>query len=188
MTHVMIDIETLGIGNDAPIVSIGAVEFDMASEQFGHEFHRKVKLDDPDQGPIDASTVLWWLGQSKEAQNALLSGEKVSLAAALKQLVAFMSQISSVEGIWANDPDFDMRILLSAYKRCDVVFPHSFRLHRSMRTMNWLACRFLSSDRVQSMFPKGGLLHDALSDAKGQAIFVSRVFNLLNGWREERGS
>jgi len=192
MNHVMIDVETLGVSPDAAIVSIGAVRFDPITGRVGDvgptggiaggqlacasdRLHARIKFDSADLGEIDASTFEWWLGRSREAQDALLGGERLTLREALSALTNWLQNGPKPEGIWANDPDFDLVLLRSAYKRVDRVFPYSFRLHRSVRTMQWLACQ------LGMMLPKtfNALSHDALSDALCQAHIVSAIYARL---------
>ena len=71
MKHVMIDLETLGTKADSVIISIGAVKFDLDSEQMDDNgFYASVSIDSNlERGrKIDEDTLLWWLQQSTDAQ------------------------------------------------------------------------------------------------------------------------
>ncbi|CAM7540570.1 3'-5' exoribonuclease Rv2179c-like domain-containing protein [Citrobacter freundii] len=73
-THLMVDLETMGSGPDAPIVSIGAVYFDPSTGNTGAEFYQVVSLESSMSFGMkpDASTIQWWLKQSSEARSAIL--------------------------------------------------------------------------------------------------------------------
>ena len=76
--HVMVDIETLGTACDAPILSIGAVAFDIESGEISSKFYRAV---DPssalERGRADGGTLRWWMGQSDSARKAAFSGNSL---------------------------------------------------------------------------------------------------------------
>jgi DNA polymerase III epsilon subunit-like protein len=61
----MLDLETLGTGNNACILSIGAVKFDPFGEGLQDDSRFEVFIDPQsctDAGlVIDASTVMWWM-------------------------------------------------------------------------------------------------------------------------------
>lgn len=169
MNHVMLDLETLGVGDDAAIVSIGAVRFDLHSEKLGPEFEAKIEFS-PSAGKIEPGTVKWWLEQPKEAQEALLSGERISLADAIRGFNSFL-KASPVEGFWSNGPTFDERLINQAASRCKKRLDYPFRASRCMRTYAMLGRdRGVSLSRIQNP-----LQHDALQDAIYQARVVQAI-------------
>ena len=68
--HIMLDLETMGTGPNAAITAIGAVKFDPDKGEIVETFYFKVNLESSVKqgGVIDASTVIWWLGQNEEAR------------------------------------------------------------------------------------------------------------------------
>ena len=66
----MLDLETMGNGPNAAITAIGAVKFDPDKGEIVETFYFKVNLESSVKqgGVIDASTVIWWLGQNEEAR------------------------------------------------------------------------------------------------------------------------
>jgi len=184
MKHVMIDLETFGTSNDAAIVSIGAVLFDpnqgIVDEERG--FHAKIDMRSKDLGKIDPPTVMWWLSQSDEARAALTDVENTSkLGDALQQLNVWLNvngfrpEDKRDWNLWANDPDFDVIILESAYRRQGVEYPFSYSSSRSMRTMSRLA-GWLDLKRIPV---ENTLKHDALADAIYQAKVVTAIMQEL---------
>ena len=63
-THLMVDIETMGIKSNFAIISIGAVEFKIETGETGKEFYRNVTLKSSVELGlnVDADTVMWWMG------------------------------------------------------------------------------------------------------------------------------
>ena len=175
MQDLMIDLETFSTRNDAAIVSIGAVFFNRETGEMGPTFYRLV--DNP-SGHIDPNTVRWWLQQSEEARGALNDVKgRYAERAALESLGRFIEERSHVtKCIWANDPDFDLTILQSAYERNDMRLPWSFRKARSMRTMIDISTTFgLALEPV-----RGGTHHNALDDAIHQAKGIISIWDALS--------
>lgn len=117
MTHIMIDLETMGSAPTAAITSIGAVLFDPYGNWIGDAFHTHVSLESCllNGLTMDASTVLWWLGQSEAARKTLVDGQPgaSNLREALHALTCFMPF-----GVtpWCNGASFDFAILNNAYR------------------------------------------------------------------------
>lgn len=66
--HIMLDLETLSLKENAVLLALGAVAIDGHTGEIKSEFYAAI---DPRQQPnrdIAAGTVLWWLGQDKAAQ------------------------------------------------------------------------------------------------------------------------
>jgi exodeoxyribonuclease VIII len=163
MNNIMVDLETMGTGSNAAIVSIGAVEFDFEKNKVGKEFYQVVSLSDDDESGIrDKSTEAWWNKQSEEARFVLtLPGLHISEA--LKEFTKFVCSCGSQRNvkIWGNGSDFDNVILVNAYRRCNLSLPWEYWNHRCYRTVKNL---FKDVKMVRS-----GTHHNALDDAKSQA-------------------
>lgn len=177
---VMIDLETMGTDSDAPIMSIGAVFFDRFTGTLGQEFHQRIDLkSNMDQGRIpSASTIEWWLSQSKQAQKELMDGHKENLKNGLYALTAWMHTVnpqSSAIRPWANGLNFDITILEDAYNSFngDIRFPWKFWNLRDVRTAYQLG-NDIGIDPKSVKFV--GTAHNALSDAKHQAKIVGAIW------------
>ncbi len=177
--HFMIDLETMGTGADAPIMAIGVQVFDPIEGTLGNTFYRGILLASNGDRPIDPNTVEWWLDQSKSAQGALLSGERINLACALMELDLFMEAqtrdkwlASKDIQIWSNGPTFDEVIIRHAFGKKR--FPVSFRGSRCCRTMSYIA-RTAGLEAT----PHSGVAHSALGDATHQAELVIAAFKHL---------
>ena len=67
--NLMIDIETLGVKTDAPVISIGACFFD--KDGIKEKFYAVLDVEqqiDSDLRKVDASTIKWWMGQEGAAK------------------------------------------------------------------------------------------------------------------------
>lgn len=178
MLNVMIDLETMGTEPDAPILSIGAVYFDPDTGKMGAELH--VKLDFVAaclDRVIDPNTVKWWLCQSDEARNALLSGGDGgddSKADALWFLDRFLDNEGDVK-VWGNGATFDISMLENLYRQLGITIPWKFYNVRDVRTVVAMAEGII--DRAD--IPFIGIKHDALADAVHQAVYVSAMWKML---------
>lgn len=167
MPHIMIDLETMGTRPDAPIIAIGAVAFD--KDGVHDTFYLNVDLQSAvtTGAKIDPSTVMWWLQQSKEAR-AAFDTKGVELVTALDKLDAwFDMQVDGCDGVWGNGASFDNTILSESYKRLGFNPPWPFWKDRCYRT-------------VKSMYPevemaRGGTHHNALDDARSQALHLIEI-------------
>lgn len=175
MHNIEIDIETLGTSHNSVILSIGAVEFD--GEKLGKEF--EVFIDPQsctDHGlVIDASTVMWWMGQSDEARGELLKRKGVTLDEAMVQL----HQAFDWKGkkVWCNGTDFDFPIIASACKAVDLPEPWQYWSKMDFRTLkNLLPKKTYGELKVDAT-----VKHSALADAKAQALTTINILKFLGG-------
>ncbi len=167
--HVMLDLETMGLGTDAAIISIGAVRMDLEKGILGGVFYRSVNLKSVVRGggKLEAETVMWWLQQSEEARKALTGDDSVLIEVALKEFADWMRE-HPVEGLWGNGAAFDNVVLEGAYLRLSRTPPWTYKMNRCYRTM-------------RAMFPEveaeafTGVAHNALDDAKHQAQHLCRI-------------
>ncbi len=181
--HIMLDLETMGSGSNAPIVSIGAVVFDPATGDLGERFYQVVNLNSSAHfGEIDASTVQWWLQQSEDARSIFhKDAEKVNLKDALNNLNEWFSNVGSVKEIfvWGNGSGFDNVILNNAFKSARIRpnFIHWNDL--DVRTIVKMGRDILGID-PKSNLHRSGTHHSALDDAIFQAQFVSVIWSTFN--------
>ena len=176
MNRIMLDLETMGNGSNAAIVSIGAVRFDVETG-VTDLFHKGVDLESSvsNGGIMDASTVMWWLGQSREVQEKLMSLEKVFLLCALSGFAVWATKdgTAPVDEIWGCGATEDNVWLANAYKRNNCRAPWTFKADRCYRTM-----REMFRDIPKPEFV--GVKHDALDDAKHQALHLIEILKYIN--------
>lgn len=180
LDHFSIDLETLGTRYNAAIVSIGVVAFNPQSGELGKEFYRGIDLNSAiKSGTITASTLQWWVNQSPNARRVFADNPgKVPLAQALDELTQWLRSSAMAPKVWGNGATFDISILEHAYDAGCVGLKEAWHFTniRDMRTIMDVA----ALDHVDWAEPVG-THHNALDDAKWQAMMISRC------WRKCRG-
>lgn len=165
MTEVMLDLETLGTGNNAIILSIGAVKFN--DDEITDRFHAAI---DPVSCQalglkIDASTVLWWLDPERaDARATLLDFDRIDLASALDGFARWVGEPCNMYG---NGSTFDNVILRNAYAAAGLEYPVKFWQDLCYRTLK-TETPFISYERV-------GTHHNAVDDAETQAVHLQSI-------------
>ena len=168
----MIDIETVGTGPTACILTIAAQTFNPLERNEDFEsmrsFYARV---DPDSQPdrhIEQSTIDWWATQPAIAQEEAFSPEgRVSLQEALEGLGRL---IWHSKRVWANGPTFDMNILEHAFKSYNMALPWQYYNVRDART-------------IYSLWPdlsKYPASHHALEDCRRQILLLHDTLEFLN--------
>lgn len=158
MNHAMFDLETLGTGPDATVVSFGGVIFDESTfeivEEYYHVFNIQEQLDKGRS--VTEGTIRWWLSGTAGAlpkQDA--AQKKVPNEAALNRIALFLMKGSE---IWVNGLSFDCPIIETLFKDYGVKTPYQFWNTRDLRTLTKL---------MNHQRPKQNS-HNALEDAKNQ--------------------
>lgn len=181
-THIVIDLETMGIGTNAAIVAIGAVRIERG--QPADEFYRRIDLASSIAagGTTDASTINWWLKQSPEAR-AEIDGSQptMRIETALRDLrIWIASHLSTAPRLWGNGATFDLRILGEAYAAFSVSRPWDYPLERDLRT-------------ILALYPEAKdvgvhpyIRHHALHDARHEAKQLCKALRLHAGQAESR--
>lgn len=171
MTHIMLDLETMGTAAGCAIASIGAVAFDPVSGKNFGEFYRVVDLGSClDAGlKIEAGTLYWWLKQGDAARTAI-GANLEPLALAATTFCDWFTQMRGEE-IWAHGANFDEPILAAAIRAVGLQPPWKSWNARDTRTLFWMFG--LKVDRAE------GTHHHALDDARQQAKKVVAGYALL---------
>ncbi len=136
MNHAMIDIETLGVGQRAPLFEIGACVFEPKEKTIGKSYQFNVDLLDvvlstgfvPQKGTID-----WWRTQEYDPR----CQPRVSLKDALLGLNHVLAE-HGVTHVWGNSPSFDCVILEAHYEAIGLKKPWSYSKELDFRTIKWL--------------------------------------------------
>lgn len=182
MNHVMLDLETMGQGNNAAIVAIGAVFFEPTTGEIGDTFYRKIDLESAAQyGEIDPNTVLFWLKQSDEARAEITSNDTVELKHAIVDFSVWLhAKCERINNrvVWGNGSSFDNVILSNAFKAVGYEKPWAFWNDRDVRTVVELGRTLKGFDPKRDM-PFTGTAHNALDDAIHQAKYVSAIYKAL---------
>lgn len=200
--HVSIDIETMGDGHNAAVVSIGAARFDpyIVSPFEGDDpyFYQEISLDDSVRQGFDItpSTIRWWLGQSDYAREAVKGDDVMGVVAALAKFAAWLAEkgpgglpLSSGMNtftqprnfVWSH-ATFDAVILENAYKRTGVPRPWSYRDVRDLRTLEHITFGRYDKDNWKRV-DLHSKTHNALDDAIRQAQMVNYCMRRIRAGR-----
>jgi hypothetical protein len=170
--HVMVDLETMGLQPNAAIVSIGAVHFDKT--EILSTFYTPISLKSCLEHGLtqNQSTIDWWMKQSVEARMAWQTEDAPSLLDALSHYTSWLRKIGTDKeiGPWGNGSDFDNVLMVSAHRALDVDPHWQFWNHRCFRTMKAMF--------PVANFPRVGTHHNALDDAKHQALHLQRILQI----------
>ena len=169
MNEVMIDLETLGTGVEAIILSIGAVQFDLATGEIGDEgFYASVSVDSNLElgRKMSEDTLIWWMNQPKEAQ-AVFNEPKMHLREALEQFTEWLGHAKRCP--WGNGPTFDLAKMSHAYESLGWSAPWEYWNERCVRTYRALP----GAKAVPKVPPQ--IAHHALHDAHAQAQHVINI-------------
>lgn len=163
----MIDIETLATTNDAVIVQIGWVEFNIGTGELRKPQSILIEYaQGQNQRRIDPETLRWWMKQGTALRVLVSASDRVSLdcaKASVEELCAHK------ERLWAKEPSFDFSILRHAGFNLG-----SFRKERSVRTIMDLGDMIGVPER-----PFEGVPHDSGCDAAFQALCMIDVFGAI---------
>lgn len=172
-TDLMIDLETLGTGPDAVIVSIGAVFFDIETKTLGPTF--EMVLDVQSQlnygRKIDADTLKWWFSQ-EDAAKKVFHEKSTGPITVLDAFYYFCNVNSTTKTLkaWGNGSTFDITLMESILKTYSRQVPWGYNGVMDLRTFK----RFVGGgEQIQ----KVGVAHNALDDAKSQALYVIKHAN-----------
>lgn len=165
--NVMLDLETLGNKPNSVIVAIGACVFERGA--ILSEFYARISPASCTRIGLqmDTETVLWWLQQSDAARMELTKPGALDIKTALGDFAGWIG--GDRAQVWGNGSDFDNVILKSAYDRARLNVPWNFCDNRCYRTVKAMNPNFRIAAR-------DGVLHNALDDAKAQALHLLRIW------------
>lgn len=178
LNSVMVDLETMGSGNQSAIVSIGAFKFDLYTPQGPEQiedlqrFYVNVSLKSSMAAGLkaDPDTIMWWMGQDAAARSKLTSSP-LDLQAALHQFAAFMN---GGFFLWGNGATFDNVILRNAYDAAGIKTPWHYTKDMCYRTYKNLHGKAVP-------FVREGTAHNALDDAITQALHLQKIMAHIKG-------
>ena len=164
----MIDIEGLGTGPDATILTIAAQSFDpFGSGYYDRCYYARITLESQPDRNIQQDTIDWWATQPAAQAEAFMEDNRIPLDQALDSLYKLAWQHKF---IWANGICYDMNILEHAYKSYGKSLPWQFYNVRDARTVYslWPDC------------PRPPTSHHALEDCRRQIDMLQATLNHLN--------
>ena len=153
----MVDCETLDIGERPVLLSIGAVVFN--DQQILHYFDAGISTESTTDFDVSQDTLDLWSEQSLAAREQAFSGTE-NIKDALIRLVNFYTQHECTE-IWSKGALADIRWINNALSHFDIDRPWKFYKEFCFRT--------LLKSVPQFEIPFTGTPHSALDDAIHQA-------------------
>lgn len=174
---IMLDIETLSTRNNALVLSIGAVKFDLTPEK---PIFTEKKLWTPDIvgqlliRHVDPETQKWWTQQDPEARLHWKAPtvERQPVGVVLNELGNFVCLPVVSTEIWANGIVFDFGILESLYAEYNRLPPWKYNAARDCRTVYAL----LPEVRERTEAARVGTAHDPVYDC------VEQIWKLWEKW------
>ena len=169
MIHMMLDLETLGVLPGCPIISIGAVMFNIETNTLGQQFYVPIHEEQIGWGlHAEEATLEWWKTQSEEARRVFTDPKRMYLPEALALFIVWAKGQPNDFCLWANGADFDPPILRRALANVEYPCPWDFWNVRCYRTIKNL--------RPDIKMKKFGEAHHALADATAQAVHLMDIF------------
>ena len=167
-SHLMIDIEGLGTGPDAAILTIAAQSFDpFGTGYYDRHYYARITLESQENRRIQDDTLAWWATQPEAQQEAFAEDNRIPLDQALDELYKLAWQH---DYIWAQGPTYDINILEHAYKSYN-------------KTQPWQFYRIRDSRTVLSLWPGRPVpptSHHALEDTRKQINILQQTLKHLN--------
>jgi len=167
-SHLMIDIEGLGTGPDAAILTIAAQSFDpFGTGHYDRHYYARITLESQENRRIQDETLAWWATQPEAQAEAFAEDNRIPLDQALDELYRLAWQH---DYIWAQGPTYDINILEHAYKSYN-------------KTQPWQFYRIRDSRTVLSLWPGRPVpptSHHALEDTRKQINILQQTLKHLN--------
>lgn len=176
MSHIMLDLETLGTLSNSVILTIGAIKFDPLHKipplDQCDAFYKRITISSCRAAGLatEEKTIQWWESQDASVRNEAIGNQD---RLPLRQvLLEFTKWFGNSVKIWGHGDDFDCVILANAYKACTLTPPWSFWNTRDTRTLFDLAGVNLK-DFCQDN------AHHALHDSYRQILAAQESFKKL---------
>jgi len=170
MAHIMFDLETWGTRPGSAIRSIGAVVFCPRSDVIGETFYHNIcDVSCREAGlTVDPQTERWWAQQSLAAQESLTHDVK-SLDYAVNAFHVWFGRQGGTR-VWCQGANFDSVLWEAAAAAVGARVPWKFWNVRDTRTI------YEAFGFNDKSLPRSGTYHNALDDAKHQALCVRKAF------------
>lgn len=128
--QLVLDLETLGTGDNAAVVSIGAAFVNGPSRVW-----RIMPMEAMSHGETTQSTLDWWAKQCPEAREELTGTLSTEQAVRELKQWAVSNGFGRGSTIWGKGPSFDCVLLKNAMRRVNVLALWNFWQERCVRTI-----------------------------------------------------
>ena len=182
--HLMLDLETMGTKSlTAPVMSIGAVEFDILTGRTGREFYIVIDLQSVfDLGIMpQANTIMWWMQQDDDARKKITEAKGVNISQAIHEFTLFIQELKPKNlQVWGNSNRFDLGALEIIYNKLKKEIPWKYSLERDVRTLVSFA------PDIKKNMPFNGIKHNPIDDCKHQINYCTEIYKKITQNRDER--
>jgi hypothetical protein len=180
--HIMIDIETMGSTNSAPLMSLAAIHFNLDGDII-KEFYEVIDLKSTMELGMkpDPSTIYWWLVQSDAARFSICSKKKRPVRAVLSDLSDFLkgaNKNSRKRYVWANSPSFDLTILKNHYSEAGLKPAWLFWREMDVRTITNMMPE-IKKQQKEDAVNAGVTLHNPIEDCRFQIKLLTSTMREL---------
>lgn len=174
MKDLMLDLETMGTGPNAPITQIGACFFDRRTGDIGDKFKINISLSDSEALGFekDLGAIKFW-EKNAHAATFYSDPDPIDCVTAAMRFTDFLALRKPL--IWSH-ATFDFCLLTNFYHRLQIKPPFMYNVGRDIRTLVDLAPKYQKDD---DLIRAGA--HDALADCIWQVGYVHRAINSLRG-------
>ena len=189
---VMLDLESMGVGNNPALIQIAAVAFNSETGEEISKFDEKIDLKSSmDAGlTVTAGTIKFWMTHesvNQEARNIVMSetgdhgkdGQHINVV--LLQFSEWYKSLVETHnltlgGVWGNGSASDNVWLRSAYSATQLPTPFIFRDDMCLRTLRTIAKR----KGYKTSFEFDGNQHDGLDDCRFQIKDLIEIKKFLD--------
>lgn len=189
--HIMTDIETLGLRNDATIIQIAGIAFDIETGEHISEFDMVADISKNEHMEVDGGTLKWWLETDADLLKTLLNERGMvssdDLIREFHEWLITRSKHPNYEDLvlWGNGPMFDNAKLKYHMERLGLEYPIHYKNDRDVRTILDLASAKagVSESVIKSLIDSHDIReHDALDDVVYQIRLVNYCYiELVSG-------
>ena len=187
---IMVDIETLGKGDNPPVFQIAACAFDITTGEIFDKIN--ILADARTFNNIEGNTLIWWLNTNSKLLIKLLNdgcGNNNTEKDIIIQFVNWVNKFPDSYGIdpckvylWGNGILFDNRIISGKCRHYGITYPIAYYSDRDMRTIVELASKkkgFTDDREYRKTVENDGIAHDAFDDVKYQIKVVCQAYKDL---------
>lgn len=182
MSDLMIDIETLGIREDAKVISVAAVEFNDQITWNPRVWRLPWWIDQPNRSVTDSTVHFWFEQISKNPKLWEIAGFDLQGSMPTSSMINDLGHMVKIaERVWARSPSFDGVILShlsNQYTRPErEAFPrNAYRKWRDVRVLE----DYLTKAEMDEIAKKLNVqLHDPLSDCMYQIRVVQSAWKKI---------
>lgn len=185
---IMVDIETLGTGENATVFQISAMSFDLTTGDKHGSINLIGDIETYGRLDVDGSTLKWWLNTDKELLTELINKgtyEEYDIFEALHKWLEAQSTTGDMKDVylWGNGILFDNAKLQTNLNGCSgLKYPIYYKNDRDVRTILELASMKsgLTEEQIkESVTDENERKHDAFDDIAYQIRLVVKCYEIL---------